>query len=51
MNVGERAVPSQHRLLGTVAWQLPSGTSYALEGSAFVSGALVQWLRDGLGII
>ena len=51
MNVGARAVPSQHRLLGTVAWQLPSGTSYALEGSAFVSGALVQWLRDGLGII
>jgi len=51
MNVGARAVESQHRLLGTVAWQLPSGTSYALEGSAFVSGALVQWLRDGLGII
>jgi glycerol kinase len=51
MNVGERPVLSQHRLLGTVAWQTASGTSYALEGSAFVSGALVQWLRDGLGII
>ena len=51
MNVGEKPVHSQHRLLGTVAWQTPHGTSYALEGSAFVSGALVQWLRDGLGII
>ncbi len=51
MNVGERPVLSQHRLLGTVAWQTPLGTNYALEGSAFVSGALVQWLRDGLGII
>jgi glycerol kinase len=38
-------------LLGTVAWRTSNGTSYALEGSAFVSGALVQWLRDGLGII
>ncbi len=51
MHVGERPVLSQHRLLGTVAWQTSGGTSYALEGSAFVSGALVQWLRDGLGII
>jgi glycerol kinase len=51
MNVGERPFPSRHRLLATVAWQTASGTSYALEGSAFVSGALVQWLRDGLGII
>lgn len=51
MNVGPRPVESQHRLLATVAWQLPTGTSYALEGSAFVSGALVQWLRDGLGMI
>jgi glycerol kinase len=51
MNVGEKPVLSQHRLLGTVAWQTARGTSYALEGSAFVSGALVQWLRDGLGII
>jgi glycerol kinase len=44
-------VPSSHRLLTTVAWQTGAGTSYALEGSAFVSGALVQWLRDGLGLI
>jgi glycerol kinase len=51
MNVGDKPVLSKHRLLGTVAWQTKDGTSYALEGSAFVSGALVQWLRDGLGII
>ena len=51
MNAGEHPVLSQHRMLGTVAWQTSRGTSYALEGSAFVSGALVQWLRDGLGII
>jgi glycerol kinase len=51
MNVGDQPVLSKHRLLGTVAWQTKQGTSYALEGSAFVSGALVQWLRDGLGII
>jgi len=51
MNVGDKPVLSKHRLLGTVAWQTQRGTSYALEGSAFVSGALVQWLRDGLGII
>jgi glycerol kinase len=51
MNVGSRPVLSKRRLIGTVAWQTKTGTSYALEGSAFVSGALVQWLRDGLGII
>jgi glycerol kinase len=51
MNVGDRPVLSKHRLVGTVAWQTARGTRYALEGSAFVSGALVQWLRDGLGII
>ena len=51
MNVGQRPVLSRHRLLGTVAWQTSAGTAYALEGSAFVSGALIQWLRDGLGII
>jgi glycerol kinase len=51
MNVGDAPVLSQHRLLGTAAWRTPLGTNYALEGSAFVSGALVQWLRDGLGII
>lgn len=51
MNVGPRPVLSRHRLLGTVAWQTAAGTVWALEGSAFVSGALIQWLRDGLGII
>ena len=51
MNVGDQPVFSKHRLIGTVAWQTKTEVSYALEGSAFVSGALVQWLRDGLGII
>jgi len=51
MNVGSRPVLSRHRLLGTVAWQTVQGISYALEGSSFVSGALIQWLRDGLGLI
>ena len=58
MNVGAEPRPSTHGLLTTVAWTLDvagSGagatTAYALEGSAFVAGALVQWLRDGLGII
>ena len=51
MNVGEKPVPSSRRLLATLAWQTGRGTSYALEGSAFVAGALVQWLREGLGII
>jgi glycerol kinase len=51
MNVGEKPVLSRNRLLTSVAWQRPGGTDYALEGSAFVAGALVQWLRDGLGII
>lgn len=51
MNVGDRPVASRHRLVGTVAWQTEAGTRYALEGSAFVCGALVQWLRDGLGLI
>ena len=48
MNTGADAVPSQHGLVTTVAWQLGDETSYALEGSAFVAGAAVQWLRDGL---
>ena len=50
-NVGEQPVFSKHGLLTTVAWQLNGKTSYALEGSAFVAGAAVQWLRDGLGLI
>ena len=51
MNTGERAVPSQNGLLTTVGWRLNGVTTYALEGSAFIAGAAVQWLRDQLGII
>ena len=51
INTGERAVASTHRLLTTVAYRLDGKTTYALEGSIFVAGAAVQWLRDGLGII
>lgn len=51
MNTGEKAVRSQHKLLTTVAYRLKGNTCYALEGSIFVAGAAVQWLRDGLGII
>ncbi len=51
MNIGGQPVPSRHRLLTTVAWKMPEGTDYALEGSVFAGGAVVQWLRDGLGLI
>jgi glycerol kinase len=51
MNIGDQVIQSRHRLLTSVAWQLDGVTTFALEGSAFVAGALVQWLRDGLGII
>lgn len=51
MNCGASPVPSRHRLLTTVAWKIPGETAYALEGSSFIAGAAVQWLRDGLGII
>jgi len=50
-NTGPRAVPSSNRLLTTVAWKIGDATEYALEGGVFVGGAVVQWLRDGLGII
>jgi glycerol kinase len=50
-NIGDQPLPSKHGLLTTVAWQLNGQTSYALEGSAFIAGAAVQWLRDGLGLI
>ena len=50
-NTGAEPVASQHGLLTTVAWALPGEVAYALEGSAFIAGAAVQWLRDGLGII
>ncbi len=55
MNTGARAVPSQNGMLTTVAWQRATANGpelhYALEGSAFIAGAMVQWLRDGLQII
>ncbi|SNB46967.1 glycerol kinase GlpK [Geobacter sp. DSM 9736] len=51
MNTGETPVRSRSNLLTTVAWRIGGRTSYALEGSVFIAGAVVQWLRDGLGII
>jgi len=51
MNTGTEAVSSKHNLLTTVAWKIGDRTEYALEGSVFVAGAVVQWLRDGLGLI
>lgn len=51
MNTGEKKVSSKNRLLTTIAYQLDGKTTYALEGSIFMAGASVQWLRDGLGII
>ena len=51
MNTGHEATPSKNNLLTTVAWGLHGKLEYALEGSVFVTGAVVQWLRDGLGII
>lgn len=51
MHCGDRPVESRHNLLTTVAWRLAGRAEYALEGSVFVAGAAVQWLRDGLGII
>jgi glycerol kinase len=50
-NTGESPVTSRNRLVSTVAWQVGDKTMYALEGSVFIGGAVVQWLRDGLGII
>ena len=51
MNTGSEAIRSRHRLLTTVAWRLEGRPTFALEGSIFVAGAAVQWLRDGLGLI
>ena len=51
LNTGTDAVRSRHRMLTTIAYQLDGKTTYALEGSIFVAGAVVQWLRDGLGLI
>jgi glycerol kinase len=51
MNTGTKPIVSKNNLLTTVAWRIGSRTDYALEGSIFIAGAVVQWLRDGLGII
>jgi glycerol kinase len=51
MNIGQTPIPSQHQLITTVAWQADGRTDFALEGSVFIGGAVVQWLRDGLGIV
>lgn len=51
LNTGPTPVTSRHRLLTTIAYQIDGKRTYALEGSIFVAGAAVQWLRDGLGII
>lgn len=51
MNTGKRAVTSENGLLTTVAWQIGNKVTYALEGSVFVCGAAIQWLRDGLGLL
>ncbi|PLX09711.1 MAG: glycerol kinase [Marinilabiliales bacterium] len=50
VNTGEEFVKSNHKMLGTIAWNISGKTTYALEGSVFVGGAVIQWLRDGLEI-
>jgi glycerol kinase len=51
MNIGNKPIESKSKLLTTVAWRIGNDTQYAFEGSIFIAGAVVQWLRDGLGII
>ena len=51
LNTGSKALTSNHKLLTTIAYRIGGETSYALEGSIFVAGAAVQWLRDGIGVI
>jgi glycerol kinase len=51
VNVGAAPIPSSHGLITTVGWKIGEKVVYALEGSAFIAGAAVQWLRDGLGLI
>ena len=51
MNSGERPIMSSNNLLTTIAWKIGDKVNYALEGSIFVAGSVVQWLRDGLGVI
>jgi glycerol kinase len=50
-NVGPKATRSRHQLVTTVAWTVAGATEYALEGSVFIGGAVVQWIRDGLGLV
>jgi glycerol kinase len=51
INIGNKPIESKSKLLTTIAWKIGNDTQYALEGSIFIAGAVVQWLRDGLGII
>lgn len=51
MNIGNKPLVSKNKLLTTIAWKIGNEIHYALEGSIFISGAVVQWLRDGLGLI
>ncbi len=51
MNIGTKPIESKSQLLTTVAWKIGNETQYALEGSIFIAGAVVQWLRDGMGLI
>lgn len=51
MNIGEEPIVSKNKLITTIAWKVGDEVQYALEGSIFIGGAVVQWLRDGLGII
>jgi glycerol kinase len=51
LNTGDKPIASQHKLLTTIGWRFRDRINYALEGSVFVAGAVVQWLRDGLGVI
>src|SRR5258708_30852612 len=51
MNTGSKPIVSKHNVVTTVAWGSGKRTEYALEGSIFIAGAVVQWLRDGVGII
>jgi glycerol kinase len=51
MNTGKQAVKSNNKMLTTIAWKIGKETNYALEGSVFIAGAIVQWLRDQLNVI
>ena len=51
MNIGEKFIASKNNLLTTIAWKIDGKVQYAFEGSIFIGGAVVQWLRDGLGVI